>query len=393
MKFYIPSSTLNLNTFLATETIHAPANYKLRGFGTHRYQEVLPQDYKKGIYLYKAIPDFPLLNENTSQYEQYPMVFEVSIDSDEKYIYPINDDKSVLFRTFYSTPRNTKILFFSEEAKNITIAKAKLVLEVKLLKRYIQNMVVIPLPTEPSSNLGEFSLDLVTGVTEREVIELKARILDREKKTNEFDSFFNAIKGLMYSYLLTFNTKIEDSSEFINYVEGLAGKGVDTTPKYFMLTCILGTILNNRCPYVGKSMDFNIQKAMYEMLEGMIIVSNTQYQKCKNDLEALKSYIEHPVIGEAPPVLENPLLNAFLWFLKKADKIEELEFIVSKSNSKAMKYSLLFYHTYHGFSNMDKTVLKDLSLLGSEELLSEVMDRLYRAVWLKPNCGESFRVR
>lgn len=91
-KYYIPTTTLNLNNILSSESISPKAFYAARGFGYSSWESIPENDVDNAIILYgqplekikiASIPNGLLLAENPNYIKQYPHLF-----------FPGKDDKS-----------------------------------------------------------------------------------------------------------------------------------------------------------------------------------------------------------------------------------------------------------------------------------------------------------
>lgn len=115
MKYYILTSSLNLNIILSQERIAPQKEY------VHTYYEVLPEfaKYSDVLFLFSVIPTFSI---EDNERENYPMAIEFDDDTQLNYeTIPKyhNDSYEVLFvnKSLYLTPWNCKILFFSDKAR------------------------------------------------------------------------------------------------------------------------------------------------------------------------------------------------------------------------------------------------------------------------------------
>lgn len=115
MKYYILTSSLNLNTILSQERIAPQKEY------VHTYYEVLPEftEYSDVLFLFSVIPTFSIEDDER---DNYPMVIEFNDDTQLNYeTVPKYHSESyeVLFvdKSLYLTPWNCKILFFSDKAR------------------------------------------------------------------------------------------------------------------------------------------------------------------------------------------------------------------------------------------------------------------------------------
>ena len=135
MKYYILTSSLNLNTILSQERI-APQKYYV-----HTYYEVLPEfaGYGDMLFLFSVIPTFSIEDDER---DNYPMVIEFDDDTqlnDETVSKYQSESCEVLFvgKSLYLTPWNCRILFFSDEARLMSSLSIKDSRCVKLEDRFL----------------------------------------------------------------------------------------------------------------------------------------------------------------------------------------------------------------------------------------------------------------
>lgn len=135
MKYYILTSSLNLNTILSQERIAPQKDY------IHTYYEALPEfvEYGDMLFLFSVIPTFSIKDDER---DNYPMVIEFDDDTQLNYdTVPKyrNGFCEILFvdKPLYLTPWNCRILFFSDKARimsSLTIKDSKC---VKLEDRFL----------------------------------------------------------------------------------------------------------------------------------------------------------------------------------------------------------------------------------------------------------------
>ena len=120
MKYYIPTTNLNIDNILSTESISPICYYSKRNFGA-KYFEKTPYDINEyNILLYSKIP---MLNLESEDIEEFPIA--IDIDDDEqldilnaKTIY--NEDDLIVkacTQTIYLTPWNTRLIYFEKETR------------------------------------------------------------------------------------------------------------------------------------------------------------------------------------------------------------------------------------------------------------------------------------
>lgn len=114
MKYYIPTTNLNIDNLLSTESISPYAYYAKRKFKPNYFENILPSRYNSVILLFSKIPSFEV---DDKEIEQYPIVLEIEDENqlNDCTIVSSCDDFRIYscHHTIYLTPWNTHILFFS----------------------------------------------------------------------------------------------------------------------------------------------------------------------------------------------------------------------------------------------------------------------------------------
>lgn len=190
-KLYIPTSTLNFNNIMSSESI-SPYNFYLsRGFGYKRFEKVLPNNLNNRILLY---PKYPLFDIQDNDLENYPMVIEV----ETKYIKEdIIKEKNRLFysdETIYLNPFSTKIIFRDKIEKIKTISKSEPSIESKMVKLYENAFTTL----EIDKKIQKFNLK-------------DNKIQDSNNDISKYvseDRQINKLKGLIYAYLIASNKSV-----------------------------------------------------------------------------------------------------------------------------------------------------------------------------------------
>lgn len=117
MKLYIPTSSLNIDNILSSESIAPYSCYSRRKFGYQTFVKLEANPFENGILLFSSIPGFSIEDPNR---ENYPMVIQIEDDEQFKDATPIQKvgDCSVFFwsEPIHISPANTQILFFSSKA-------------------------------------------------------------------------------------------------------------------------------------------------------------------------------------------------------------------------------------------------------------------------------------
>lgn len=187
-KLYIPTTTLNFNNIMASESISPAGFYSIRGFGYKRFDKVEPNNLDNRIVLYEK---FPIFKINDDELENYPLVIEIyteTIGEDT-----IKEENGIFYseETIYLNPFSTRLIFNSETEKLITLSKVEQSLNTKMVPIY-RNCI-----TEKTSNIESFEWEMI------DLIDSKIDFLKISK-----DRKINKLKGFLYAYLLGFNKSV-----------------------------------------------------------------------------------------------------------------------------------------------------------------------------------------
>ena len=181
--YYIPTSSLNFNNILSSESISPKAFYQGRAFGYSRWASIPENPYENSIVLYDQLCSFV---RPKSDYEDHPMVVEVVLDDIIIDAFTRLDEHTVLsYRTIYLDPFTTRIFFFSENEKRIALSLSDSSIETKFVRLYQKKILVIA-PPVVSYQLPNLS---------KEVQSLNMAEIDRDKRINR-------MKGLLYGYYI-----------------------------------------------------------------------------------------------------------------------------------------------------------------------------------------------
>lgn len=189
-KLYIPTTTLNFNNIMASESISPAGFYSVRGFGYKRFDKVEPNNLDNRIILYDK---FPVFNINDKDLENYPLVIEVDMKTIGEGI--IQEYKNGVYyseETIYLNPFSTQFIFNNEIEKRSTLSKVEQSLNTKMVTVY-QNSIIIRTP-----NIESF---------EWKNIDLTDSKNDFSKHISK-DRKINKLKGFLYAYLLGANKSL-----------------------------------------------------------------------------------------------------------------------------------------------------------------------------------------
>ena len=188
-KLYIPTSTLNFNNIMSSESISPSAFYANRRFGYKRFEKVAPNNLDNQIILYSKYPIFDI---NDKERENYPLVIEIDTQdiSDEC----IQEKNGYFFtlNTIYFNPFSTRIIFRTNSERATSISKAEPSIESKLIPLYQDNFIIL------SDEIETFKWNLTTLEDS----------LDYNHRAISYDIVINKLKGLFYGYLLGANESL-----------------------------------------------------------------------------------------------------------------------------------------------------------------------------------------
>ena len=181
MKLYIPTTTLNFNNILSSETISPKAFYERRGYGYKRWETVAENSLENCILLYKKPFLFRRPNNGL---DDYPMLIELEVDESEiAELEPCGDWGYKSSHCLMLTPVTARFIFFSEEHKRIAMSKSETSAETKLTRLYRSRLCV----ESYSESTQEYDVaDFETPDNEA---------LETDKRQNK-------IKGFAYGYTI-----------------------------------------------------------------------------------------------------------------------------------------------------------------------------------------------
>lgn len=177
MKIYIPTSTLNLDSILSSDSISPKSFYQDRVFGNKYWYEVEENNCDNILLLYKTPHCF---SRPKGDLEDHPMLIEFDTDED----FP-NVQDGVLYsdHTLYFNPWKTCFHFFEEHDRAVALSLVSHSIEAKMYRLYYKKMLV-------SKFDGEFpKIDTIPDVS-KNIAELSK------------DVRINSIKGAFYGYYI-----------------------------------------------------------------------------------------------------------------------------------------------------------------------------------------------
>ncbi|MFW5871631.1 MAG: hypothetical protein ACOCUT_00845 [bacterium] len=190
-KLFIPTSTLNFNNIISSESISPASFYLKRGFGYKRFEKVEPNSLDNRIILYKELPFFKIEDD---ELENYPMIIEIDTKSINEDIIKENNEIYFSEETIYLNPFTTKFIFRSSQERISTVSKAEPSIETKMISIYDNTY---------------FLIDNLNGI-----VGFNWKKTDLEDSKNDISFYIskdrktNKLKGLLYAYLIASNKSI-----------------------------------------------------------------------------------------------------------------------------------------------------------------------------------------
>lgn len=176
MKYYIPTSSLNFNNILSTESISPASFYTSRNFGYSRWTLVAENPHQNMVLLYDT-PGF--FSRPVCDVEDHPLLIEIHTNKD----YPrLKDGVYYSERTVYLNALTDGFIFFSESDKRTALSLLDSSSESKMGRMFEGRIVVRDcnrsFPPVPVCDIA-LSKD---GIVE--------------------DQHINKVKGLLYGYYI-----------------------------------------------------------------------------------------------------------------------------------------------------------------------------------------------
>ena len=181
-KYYIPTTSLNFNNILSSESVSPRAFFENRKFGYPRWFNIPENPLENSIVLHDVFGCFDI---PTSDLESHPMVIEVCmVDEDIATFLQLDEHTFLCDHTVYLDPKSSRFIFFDEQHRRITLSMSDASLETKMVKLYEKRIQTVSRP-----------VFLYTPITSCEKQELNIKAI-------EFDKSLNKMKGLLYGFYI-----------------------------------------------------------------------------------------------------------------------------------------------------------------------------------------------
>ncbi|WP_372814966.1 hypothetical protein [Paenibacillus sp.] len=398
MRLYYPTTSLNFNDLLASESISPKRFYKDRKFGTTRHFETELSLDENFLTLFNIPPYFKLVDVQDSEYEEYPMIVELSLGN-EINLKQISEHVFVTSSTLFFDLNNVKFRFFSEEHLKKILIKSRVVEEVKLIIKYRDKFNLISKESLKNVTLNGLQIPVIT----------------RNEPLNKYDEdlhIYNRMKGFLYAYLIK-SFKKHDSSEILeNIAKALEqAKKLPEPFNYFVEDCLKNAETNTKraleniskkelfvelIKEISKSKEIKINEFLFtndkELKIYEFIINSILSKKVFNSRELLKDEVEvflkniEAFINEQIGVdldyssdiskiiqritnrdfnieinqITSVVLKNLLLFILKNKKIDELEKMVEQNQIEKSFLAYGILGAFVGFSSLSKTITNDL---------------------------------
>lgn len=182
-KYYIPTSSLNFNNILSSESISPKAFYSVRSFGYGRWTSIPENPFENTIVLYDELCSF---SRPQSDYEDHPLLIEIALEETvESTLISLNDHIFLCDHTIYIDLYSSRLIFFTENDKRIALSLSDSSLETKFVSLYNNKKIVVVIPPATS----------YTPIEQLERQPLNKVEIEKDKRINR-------MKGLLYGYYI-----------------------------------------------------------------------------------------------------------------------------------------------------------------------------------------------
>lgn len=130
MRYYIPTTTLNLNNILSSESISPAWVYSERRFGYARWVSVPEQPSENLVLLYTTPGSMSRPNEGM---EDHPLLVEIET---ERLYEQLEEGIYYTDKTIYLSASNTRFIYETERSRSIALSLSDSSLETKLVALY-----------------------------------------------------------------------------------------------------------------------------------------------------------------------------------------------------------------------------------------------------------------
>lgn len=432
MKLYWPTSSLNFNDILATESISPPIFYELRSFGTKRHFTTELNWDPNYLVLFKDKPYFNLIRKSTSEMKEYGLLIEIDFDKHDEGLTKITDDIYIISKTIYLNVAKCKIYFFSEEQYKYLITRTHIIHEAKILSNYKENFSIFN-----EEDIYDFNrYEMVDKYLFPNVSDISLR------QELEKDKRYNHIKGFFYGYisqgfLKKYNESLYNEKIYLKVVKNVeeAIKNYSLVNKNKQTEYVINSFAQNLSYIISEYELIKANNREYENIinnfgldnQNSIILTNNNLinnidmqvfiiiinsiidmpkskvgtieqeeifkllnrveKKMENIYKDVASYkydfslIKKRILNRDYDIdvlyINSIVLKNFMVFLLKYNNVEELISYLNKKGIKNNHICIAFYGAFIGFSSLSKLITNDIFSIISTQVLRELEDKLY----------------
>lgn len=344
--YYIPTSSLNFNNILSSESISPKAFYQERAFGYSRWASIPENPYDNSIVLYDQLCSFV---RPKSDYEDHPMVVEVVLEDVIIDAFTRLDEHTLLSdHTIYLDPFTTRIFFFSENEKWIALSLSDSSIETKFVRLYQKKILVIA-PPAVSYQLPNSS---------KEVQSLNMVEIDRDKRINR-------MKGLLYGYyiggLLSSSRedviKLNSQREIQDTLAAvLASYDHKATPQQRARLKELYSGLQPEIPFFSKLSNIISEKSLFDAIVSLV---RGEYGYIRGEFDVDRKISQ--LLSANPHKGKNPVIEEINLLIRQTeDAIARTVIPVSVMEGQiVVKDGSLLHINLPGLSDSDKVLYKE----------------------------------
>lgn len=177
MKYYIPTSNINLDNILQSECILPPTHYNQRISGYNSFEQIEQLRSFISIVLFDYPVHFTI--NDTGRYN-FPILIEIEDEYQSNDFEKLQEGVYVCNHAIQITPSNCRVYFFSKQAYNLTLINTKSNKSIKFFSKYTilpdtSGLKTKPFPELSTSNCNPLPCE---------------------------DKYIDKQKGAMYAYLL-----------------------------------------------------------------------------------------------------------------------------------------------------------------------------------------------
>lgn len=177
MKYYIPTSNINLDNILQSECILPPTHYNQRISGYNSFEQIEQLRSFSSIILFDYPVHFTI--NDTGRYN-FPILIEIEDEYQSNDFDKLQEGVYVCNHAIQITPSNCRVYFFSKQAYDLTLINTKSNKSIKFFSKYTILPDTFGLNTKPFPDINA----------------LNCNPLPCE------DKYIDKQKGAMYAYLL-----------------------------------------------------------------------------------------------------------------------------------------------------------------------------------------------